>query len=160
MKFTRNKTINILLILLVSIFIIILIILNVGINSINEWNKIDIITINCTYSKLLKIKDVEGNNFVFEDIDKNSNLKTNYITFNENKLGIKSLASIKNSNLKLNYLSKNEQLTYKELLNIQNCFEPSLITISNDYNFDKINENKFCQFKLIENEKYETVFCE
>ena len=127
---------------------------------INKWNKVDIISLSCKNTNYLQLKDIEGNTFVFTDTAENSNLKTNNITFNEKNLGIKSLAKVNNSNPSINYLSKNDKLTYDEITNLQDCYKGNTITISNNYNFEKAQDNKFCNFVLRSGESYEITTCE
>ena len=128
--------------------------------TINKWSKVEITNVNCQKANYLKLKDVEGNTFIFTDTPQNSNLKTNNITFNEKNLGIKSLAKITNSNTSLNYLSKNDKITYEELINLQECYKTLSIKISNNYNFEKALENKFCNFVVKNNNDYEISLCE
>ena len=62
---------------------------------VGGWNRVDITRINCGSPSLIKIKDIEGNLFLFEDILENNNFKTSQITFKEDRLSIKSLISVK-----------------------------------------------------------------
>lgn len=146
------------LICVISCIGITLLLIGVRLINTNNWNKIDLSKVDCPKSNLIKIKDIEGNTFVFEDISENTNLKTNEITFKEVKLGIKSLATIEKSDPKINYLSKNEKISYKELLNLQNCYNQSTVLVSNKYNFTNAETNKFCSV-IIKNENYEIDQC-
>jgi lipopolysaccharide export LptBFGC system permease protein LptF len=157
MKFSIKK---ILVIALSIIFLFAIAVFIVGLNIVKDWNKVKTETVGCSKTNLVKLKDVEGNTFVFTDTVENSNLKTNNITFNEKNLGIKSLAKVNDSNPSINYLSKNDKLTYDELINLQDCYKGSAIAISNNYNFEKAQDNKFCNFVLKSGESYELSKCE
>lgn len=63
-------------------------------------------------------------------------LKTNDITFNEQKLGIKSLVKIQGSEQNLTYLSKNTTIAYSEITNLQECYKQDDISMSNNYDFN------------------------
>jgi lipopolysaccharide export LptBFGC system permease protein LptF len=156
MKFSIKK---ILVIALSIIFLFAIAVLLVGLYIVKDWSKVKTENVNCSKTDLVKLKDVEGNTFVFSDTAENSNLKTNNITFNEKNLGIKSLAKINNTNPSINYLSKNDKLTYDELKNLQDCYKVEIM-ISNNYNFEKAQDNKFCNFVLKRGESYEITTCE
>jgi hypothetical protein len=156
MKLTKK----ILIISLGVIFVFLSARLIIGFYLTKDWNKIKTEVINCSKNNLIKLKDTEGNTFVFTDTVENSNLKTNNITFNEAKLGIKSLAKVNDSNTNINYLSKNDRLSFEELVNLQECYRNHSIMISNNYNFDKSSENKFCNFTFKSNNDYEINECE
>ena len=132
----------------------------IGFYGTANWNKADVEIVSCFKNNLLKVKDVEGNTFVFNDIQENANFKTNNITFNEQKLRIQSLAKITDVNNNLNYISKNNVITFNKLENLQSCFKQSFITVSNNYDFNRAMENKFCSFVLNNDESYKLDKCE
>ena len=51
-------------------------------------------------------------------------------------------------------------MSYKELLNLQEYYRGDIITISNNYNFGKATENKFCNFVLKSDESYAVSTCQ
>jgi hypothetical protein len=132
----------------------------VGVYITRDWNKYDIKVVNCPKNNLLHIKDIEGNSFIFVDIEENSNLKTNDITFNEKKLGIKSLVKIKGSEQNLTYLSKNTTITYSEITDLQECYKQDDISVSNNYDFNNPIENTFCSVAFQGNQSYTLDKCD
>lgn len=157
---TKNAITKKLTILLaVIVFLISLAIIGGKAIMTKNWNNTEISLIACSKTNLLKLKDVEGNIFVFEDININANFKTNEITFKEVSLGVKSLVLIQKLESKITYLSKNQEIIYDEIINLQKCFSKSDITISNNYNFQKPLENKFCKFVLNIDKTYQTSDC-
>jgi hypothetical protein len=151
--FVRKKVLFVIIIFTCLTFIVSVFLL------LRNLNKTQFSNINCPQTSLIKTEDVEGNTFIFEDTPENSNLKTNFITFNEEKLGIKSLAAVKDSDPKINYISKNESITYSEITNLQSCYKDSTIVVSNNYNFNTAFSNKYCNVVIKDNLTYELVDC-
>lgn len=102
---------------------------------VGGWNRVDITRINCGSPSLIKIKDIEGNLFLFEDILENNNFKTSQITFKEDRLSIKSLISVKRDNTLMTYISKNDKIKNNEYINVKNCFQDYEVTIRNEYTY-------------------------
>ena len=129
-----------------------------GLYLTKDWGKNNTEVINCNGKDYIKLKDLEGNTFIFEDSKDNQNLKTKEITFKEKELGIKSIARVKTDSKVLIYITKNDVMTNIELGNMVKCYGNDNITVSNNYDFVS-DSNKFCKLEVDLNLIYKFIEC-
>ncbi|MGL4759571.1 MAG: hypothetical protein ACRCXZ_09635, partial [Patescibacteria group bacterium] len=131
-KMKTNKTK--LLIVLFSIVAIIFWFL-VGMFWLSGLFGLNTATIKCSNSNLVKVRDFENFDYIFEDKEINKSFRTDDITFYEQKIGVQSFGYIKVNNEVIKYISKNTELSQAEINNLEQCLNSKLENISNNYDF-------------------------